>query len=277
MTAYAIGDVQGCYQALEQLLIKIAFRPDRDRLWFTGDLVNRGPRSLQVLRFVKSLGDNAITVLGNHDLHMLAIAAGHATVKKFDTFEDVLEAPDSEDLLHWLQQRPLIHHEAGLGFTLVHAGIHPQWSVSEALALATEVKSALRGDSANEFFAHMYSNEPALWQEGLDHHDRLRFITNVFTRMRYCLPDGSLNMHKKGAPDKAQGGLLPWFKMSRKTPWPGTIVFGHWSTLDIYHGEGVISLDTGCLWGGKLTALVLDDLEPMLLHQLDCEQQQKIR
>jgi bis(5'-nucleosyl)-tetraphosphatase (symmetrical) len=277
MTSYAIGDVQGCYQPLEQLLKKIGFRADQDRLWFTGDLVNRGPQSLQVLRFVKSLGDNAITVLGNHDLHLLAIAAGHATVKKFDTFDDVLAAADGDELLSWLQQRPLMHHDAGLGFTLVHAGMHPQWSVSEALALAGEVESALRGDAANEFFAHMYSNEPVLWQDTLSYRDRLRFITNVFTRMRYCLPDGSLNLHEKGAPDKAHGGLIPWFKMPRKNPWPGTVVFGHWSTLDIYHGDGVISLDTGCLWGGKLSALALDDLDPMQLHQLGCEQQQKTR
>ncbi|HEX20025.1 MAG TPA: symmetrical bis(5'-nucleosyl)-tetraphosphatase [Acidiferrobacteraceae bacterium] len=274
MTTYAIGDVQGCYQALDQLLDKIAFSPGYDRLWFTGDLVNRGPRSLEVLRFVKSLGDTAITVLGNHDLHLLAIAAGHAPVKKFDTIDDVLAAPDSDELLHWLQQRPLMHHEAALGYTLVHAGIYPQWSVSKALVLAAEVESALRGDAASEFFSHMYSNEPALWRDTLDHHARLCFITNVFTRMRYCLADGSLDMYEKGAPDKARGGLLPWFKMSRSNPWPGTIVFGHWSTLDIYHGDGVISLDSGCHWGGKLTALVLDDLKLMQLHQLACEPQQ---
>jgi bis(5'-nucleosyl)-tetraphosphatase (symmetrical) len=256
MAIYAIGDVQGCHEELLRLVDALRFDPSKDRLWFTGDLVNRGPKSLETLRWVQALGDAAVTVLGNHDLHLLAVAYGASRTKRRDTFGDVLDAPDREELLDWLRHRPLMHGEGG--FYLIHAGLPPQWSIAEAACYAAEVAACLRGGTAPEFFAQMYGDHPERWADGLDHWDRLRFTTNCLTRMRYCKPDGRLDFKQKGAPGSQPNALLPWFRVPGRQSAEARIVFGHWSTLGFYAGDGVFCLDTGCLWGGELTALRLD-------------------
>jgi bis(5'-nucleosyl)-tetraphosphatase (symmetrical) len=258
MAVYAIGDLQGCYDEFRALLDRLGFDPARDRLWLTGDLVNRGPGSLECLRFVRSLGEAAITVLGNHDLHLLAVAAdaGRST-KVGDTLEPVLSAPDRDELLAWLQQRPLLHDDPSLGWTLLHAGLPPEWSVADAALCAREVEQALAHAPA-AFYARMYGNEPDRWTPGLAGYDRLRFTVNCLTRLRYCTADGRLLMKPKGPPQEAPPGAVPWFRAPGRRSRNARILFGHWSALGWYAGEGVVSLDTGCVWGGCLTALRLD-------------------
>lgn len=259
MALYAIGDVQGCYASLQALLEKLRFDPARDRLWFTGDLVNRGPQSLEVLRFVANLGDSAITVLGNHDLHLLAVAAGGSRSYPRDTLEPVLAAPDRDALLAWLAGRPLLHYDAASGYLLVHAGLLPQWDRNRALELAGEAQAAIRGPEASEFFRRMYGNRPDRWRDDLEGWERLRVIVNAFTRLRFCTEDGRMDFTHDGAPGMAPPGLQPWFRIrgrrSRATP----IVFGHWSLLGRYDGDGVICVDSGCLWGRELSAVRLAD------------------
>lgn len=256
MAIYAIGDVQGCFAELQSLLQQLRFDPAGDQLWFTGDLVNRGPQSLETLRFIRSLGNSAVAVLGNHDLHLLAVAHGFSRTKHKDTFGDVLGAPDRDELLDWLRRRPLLHH--GGGFYLIHAGLPPQWSVDEAASHAAEVEAVLRSDDYAEFFRHMYGDQPDLWSNGLKGFDRLRFITNCLTRMRYCTAGGQAEFKQKGAPGSQPTQLVPWFAAPERRSEGANIVFGHWSTLGFYVGNGVICLDTGCLWGGELTAFQLD-------------------
>lgn len=259
MAVYAIGDLQGCYDELQALLKIIDFHPDRDRLWFTGDLVNRGPHSLEVLRFVKGLGDRAITVLGNHDLHLLAVAQGHTKYHRpKDTLRPVLEAADRDELLHWLRHRPLLHHDETLGFTLIHAGLPPQWDLAQAQACAHEVEAVLRTGDYGKYLKKMYGNEPARWSDDLAGWKRLRFITNCFTRLRYCDAEGNLALEAKGAPGSQPPGYLPWFRVPHRASAGLRIVFGHWSTLGPCSDVGIYALDTGCLWGGALTALRLD-------------------
>jgi bis(5'-nucleosyl)-tetraphosphatase (symmetrical) len=257
MAIYAIGDVQGCYAALRRLLDKCRFDPAHDRVWLVGDLVNRGPHSLAVLRFVKSLGKRAITVLGNHDLHLMVVAAGHAKPHHGDTLDAILRAPDREELLHWLRQQKMMH--AGHGYAMVHAGLLPQWSIKKALALAGEVEAALQADDGDEFLRRMYGNKPERWRDGLRGYDRLRCITNVLTRMRLCTDAGRLEFAHKGDPAESPRGYKPWFKIaqrrSRRTP----VIFGHWASLGLYTGSNVFALDTGCVWGRELTALRLSD------------------
>jgi len=224
MAVYAIGDIQGCYAELMALLEAVQFDAASDQLWFTGDLVNRGPESLRVLRFVRDLNERtpsaAITVLGNHDLHLLAVAAGEGRQHHSDTLDEILAAPDRETLLDWLRHQPLLHHDAALGVTLIHAGLPPQWSLLEAQQYAGEVEAVLRGDSYQEFFAHMYGNQPDQWQENLTGWDRLRFITNCFTRLRYCDADGKLDLQAKGAPGSQPAGVvrrgLEWLVVQTK-------------------------------------------------------------
>ena len=256
MAIYAVGDVQGCYDELRRLLEALRFDPAQDRLWFTGDLVNRGPRSLDTLRFVRSLGAAAATVLGNHDLHLLAVAHGVSRTKRRDTFGDVLLAPDREELLDWLRRRPLLHGEDG--FYLIHAGLPPQWRIEDACLRAAEVEGCLAGDDCEEFFRRMYGDQPDAWSDSLEYWDRLRFSTNCLTRMRYCGRDGRLDFKHKGAPGSQPAPLVPWFAAPERRSADASIVFGHWSTLGFHAGEGVYCLDTGCLWGGELTALKLD-------------------
>lgn len=276
MALYAIGDVQGCLEPLERLLATLGFRRERDQLWFTGDLVNRGPQSLEVLRFVRQLGERAVTVLGNHDLHLLAVASGQAKLKRRDTLEAVLAAPDRDALLEWLRSRPLLHRDAALGYTLVHAGLLPQWDLDTAARLAREVETLLRDPGYPELFAHMYGNLPDHWHEGLRGHDRARVIVNAFTRLRYCDLEGAMDLHHKGAPGTQPVDLLPWFRVPGRRSLGERLVFGHWSTLGLHHGDGVLGLDSGCLWGSTLSAARLD-VEPPQFFGVPCPATQDYR
>jgi len=255
---WAIGDVQGCFDALQALLEKIRFEPARDVLWFTGDLVNRGPQSLETLRFVRDLGERAVTVLGNHDLHLLAVAHGHARHHKHDTFDDVLAATDRDELLDWLRRRPVLHHDAALGWTLIHAGLLPQWDLADAQRLAAEVETMLRGPGMTEFLAHMYGNLPDHWRETLHGHERTRVIVNAFTRLRYCDREGAMDLRFTVAPGAQPPDLVPWFQVPQRRSRDMRLVFGHWSTLGPYAGDNVLALDSGCLWGRVLTAARLE-------------------
>ncbi len=255
MSRFAIGDVQGCYEELRALLQRVRFSADRDRLWFVGDLVNRGPRSLEVLRFVRALEANAETVLGNHDLHLLAVASGRRRARRSDTLEEVLAAKDRERLIEWLSHRPLAHRESG--DLIVHAGIVPQWSAEAALEHAREVEAELRSGRA-ELFEHMYGDQPDRWSETLRGMDRLRFIINVLTRLRLCSADGRVNLALKGKPPENDPLWRPWFEADRSLTRDVRIVFGHWSALGLVLRENLAALDTGCVWGGALTALDLD-------------------
>lgn len=270
MATYAIGDIQGCYDELQHLLEQLDFDETRDQLWFVGDLVNRGPKSLPVLRFVKSLGDAAVTVLGNHDLHLLALAHGNPKHKHSSNLNDVLAAPDRDELISWLRNRPLLHRDKTLAFTMIHAGLPPQWSMKTARACAREVESVLRSDAHTEYFLNMYGNEPKRWDENLQGMERWRFITNCFTRLRYCSPDGSLLLQQKGAPDNNTLKHMPWFTHPQRASRKKRILFGHWSTLGYQVCHNTWALDSGCLWGGQLTALRID---PYAI-QLPCPGQQ---
>lgn len=271
MSTYVVGDVQGCLEALRALLAQVGFGTG-DRLWLTGDLVNRGPDSLGVLRFVQSLGERAVTVLGNHDLHLLAAARDpERHLKRKDTLGPILEAPDREELLRWLRHRPLLHRDTALGFTMVHAGLPPEWSVAEAAAHARELEAVLAGPGWGDYLETMYGDQPRRWRDDLEGEARLRFITNAFTRMRYWHPQEGLWMGDKGPPGTQPEGVLPWFAVPGRASSGEDIVFGHWSTLQL-HGpvspaHRVHPLDTGCLWGGRLTALRLED---RATFSLDC-------
>jgi bis(5'-nucleosyl)-tetraphosphatase (symmetrical) len=270
MPTYAIGDIQGCHDSLLQLLDVIRFDPAVDRLWFVGDLVNRGPQSLEVLRFIKSLGDAAVTVLGNHDLHLLALAEGYGRLRRGDTLEAVLSAPDRDELLHWLRRQRLAWREGN--FLLVHAGVLPGWTVEETMQRAAEAEAVLRGPDYREFLARMYGNEPRAWDESLADIERLRVIVNAFTRLRYCSAAGEMEFHHKGAPGTQPRGWLPWFEAPGRKSAEATIIVGHWSTLGLINRPDLIALDTGCLWGAKLTALRLEDRR---VFQVRCPQQQR--
>ena len=263
MPTYAIGDVQGCYAELRSLLRECGFDPAHDRLWFAGDLVNRGPSSLDVLRFVADLGDRAHTVLGNHDLHLVASARGGRGLRTKDTFHDVLAAPDGETLIDWLRTRPLIHHDPALECVMVHAGIAPVWSVTEAMNHAEELSRALRAPDHRRLLSDMYGNHPDVWEDSLTGVDRLRFITNACTRMRYCHPDGRLDFAEAGPPGEQDPALAPWFSLRDAAADRVRIVFGHWATLrlraPLSRDLHVRHVDTGCVWGGSLTALRLED------------------
>jgi bis(5'-nucleosyl)-tetraphosphatase (symmetrical) len=260
MPTYAIGDIQGCCDEFERLLEQLAFDPAHDQLWLVGDLVNRGPRSLDVLRKVKALGDAAITVLGNHDLHLLAVAMSpKEKLKQKDTLAEVLAAPDRDELLDWLRHRPMLHHDARLGYTMVHAGLAPQWDFATAQACARELETALRDvDSARELFEHMYGDKPNCWSDDLRGMDRLRFITNCLTRLRFCGDDGHLELKYKGRLDQAPSHLKPWFQVPGRKSRNMKIVCGHWSALGYYDDDGVLCFDTGCVWGSCLCAVRLD-------------------
>lgn len=258
MAVYAIGDIQGCGGPLRELLGRIDFDPGRDRLWLTGDLVNRGPESLEVLRFVKDLGDRAVVVLGNHDLHLLAVWSGQGRLKPNDSLLPVLNAPDSDELLNWLRHQPLLHYDPQLGYLMVHAGIAPAWDLATARQAAAEVEAALSGGHYTSYLAHIYGNQPDQWSADLSGMDRLRYITNALTRMRCCDADGRLLLDYKGTPEKRPDGYHPWFSLPHRAYDGPTIVCGHWSALGYRNEAGVLALDTGCLWGGSLTAVRLD-------------------
>lgn len=268
MAVYVIGDVQGCMDDLWRLLERIRFEPMHDTLWFAGDLVNRGPDSLAVLRFVRDLGPSALTVLGNHDLHLLAVACGATTLRSGDTLDDILAAPDRDELMHWLRRQPLLHHDAGRSITLVHAGVPPQWDIAKARACAAEVEAVLGGDEYVEFFNHMYGNEPDMWSDDLAGWDRLRFITNCLTRLRYCDVMGRLALKHKLGPGTHPDHVMPWFAVPGRRSGDARILFGHWSTLGVGEHHNVIALDGGCVWGGQLVAVELAD--PLQWHRVAC-------
>ncbi len=257
MATYAIGDIQGCFAELCELLERIAFSPDRDRLWLVGDLVNRGPASLETLRFIKGLGERATVVLGNHDLHLIMRSRGYGRDNREDTLQPILDAPDSAELLDWLRNRPLLHVEDG--FAMVHAGLLPQWSVAQAAGLAEEVSLALRSDDYALFLANMWGSRPAHWEDQLDGWDRLRVIVNAMTRMRFCTPEGVMEFCSKGRPDQPPAGHLPWFAIPQRASRTHTLICGHWSALGLRIEDDLLALDTGCLWGGKMTAVRLED------------------
>ena len=252
MATYAIGDVQGCYDELQALLARVGFDRVHDRLWFVGDLVNRGPKSLEVLRFVKELGDRAVTVLGNHDLHLVTQHEGVEKKRKDDTFTDVLGAPDAKELVDWVRSRPMLHVDGG--WAMVHAGLLPLWSIEKAATLAKEVEAALRAPDYREFLKNMYGSKPERWEDSLSGWDRLRVIVNALTRMRYCKSDGTMEFQTTGV--EPPTGFKAWFDARQA---PESVVFGHWSQLGLKLTERVAGLDTGCVWGGPLTALRLED------------------
>ena len=269
MSTYVIGDIQACYAELMQLLASFGFKSDRDQLWFVGDLVNRGPDSLKTLRFVKALGEQAITVLGNHDLHLLALAHGVGKPRRLDTFTEVLQAADREALLHWLAAQPLMHHDASLQTSMIHAGLAPQWDFDLAQSCAREAEAVLRSERAGEFYRHMYGNRPDQWHAQLSGWERIRFIVNCFTRMRYCDTHARLHLDAKGPPEE-HSPLLPWFQIADRKNKAMNIVFGHWSALGFYQQPGILCLDSGCLWGGSLTAVRLQ--QPQLRYSVFCRQ-----
>lgn len=258
MSTYVVGDLQGCLPQLQCLLEQIGFDAGQDTLWCTGDLVNRGPASLATLRFIHSLGDACVTVLGNHDLHLLAVAYAGAPMKRSDTLQEILDAPDAETLLQWLRHQPLLHQEHD--FTLVHAGIAPQWSIETARQLAREVEDCLRGNNYAAFLQNMYGNQPDIWDDSLAGYDRLRVITNYLTRMRFCYADGRLDLANKQAPEQAKPGTYSWFRVPGRKASNDNIVFGHWAALMARaNTPHVFALDTGCIWGESLTAMRLED------------------
>ncbi|MCP4698505.1 MAG: symmetrical bis(5'-nucleosyl)-tetraphosphatase [Gammaproteobacteria bacterium] len=274
MSTYAIGDIQGCCSLLKKMLEHVHFDPAKDKLWLVGDLVNRGPMSLEVLRFVRELNDCTTVVLGNHDMQLLAAACGnlkHAKAK--DTIGPILEAPDRDGLTHWLRHRPLLHHDETLGYTMVHAGLPPQWDFAQAMQCARELEEILRGPGYMEYFQHhVFGKTPNLWSENLQGWERIRFISACFTRMRYVDRQGGLSMKKKYAPYAYTDDEYPWFMYPNRASQSMRILFGHWASLGFYSGNGVYGLDTGCLWGGSLTALRLEDKQ---IFQLPCPQLRK--
>ena len=265
MATYAIGDVQGCYDQLMRLLERAGYDDHRDGLWFVGDLVNRGPRSADTLRFVKQLGERQVTVLGNHDLALLVVGAGIQKPHRSDTFDDVLTAPDRDELIDWLRHQKLMHAEGP--WAMVHAGLLPHWSLAQALACAGEVEAALRDADYVEFLRNLYGNEPLAWREDLVGYDRLRLITNVMTRMRVAAPDGTLELRHKLGPATAPAGCLPWYDLPGRPDLGVTVLFGHWAALGLLQRDDVICLDSGCVWGRGLTALRLEDRQ---LTRCDC-------
>lgn len=265
MAIYAVGDIQGCHAELVQLLDAIRFDATTDKLWLVGDLVNRGPGSLEILRLVKSLGESAITVLGNHDLHLLAVAEGVADLHRTDTLDEILGAPDRDELLHWLRNQRLLFAQDG--YVLVHAGLLPQWSVAQAESLAREVEAALRGEDYATFLSRMYGNAPHHWEDELTGYKRLRVIVNAFTRMRICTKKGEMEFKFKSEMEHIPAGYLPWFDIPGRASAKSTVIFGHWSALGLVLRKNVIALDTGCLWGGPMSAIRLEDRK---LFQVSC-------
>jgi bis(5'-nucleosyl)-tetraphosphatase (symmetrical) len=261
VTRYAIGDIQGCASELRALLKRIRFSADRDQLWLVGDLVNRGPQSLEALRLVRDLGDAAIAVLGNHDLHLIARALGERTrASSGDTLDEVLEAPDRDRLIEWLLRRPLAHFDAAREDLLVHAGVVPQWSATQAATLAREVEIVLEREP-RRLLSQMYGDQPQRWSESLAGPERWRFIVNVLTRLRVCTADGRVDLKMKGPPQRAAGARYrPWFELPRASD-EVRVIFGHWSALGYVNAHRVLGLDSGCVWGGALTAVDLDDAD----------------
>lgn len=266
MAIYAIGDIQGCYDEFRRLLDKLDFDPAHDKIWIAGDLVNRGPKSLETLRFIKGLGDAAVTVLGNHDMHLIATVISLGKTGKKDTLAQILRASDCEELVHWLRHQPLFHHDQG--FCMLHAGLPPQWDFAQTLHMARLVEQTMRSKDHPRFFRSMYGNKPNIWQDDLTKSDQLRFAVNCFTRLRFCTADGQLDFTQKGEPGSQPPHLMPWYAVPGRKSLNMKIIFGHWSTLGYYEDYNCYSIDTGCIWGGQLTALCLND--PVRKIQIDC-------
>lgn len=271
MATYAIGDVQGCYDELLRLLDFIAFDEHSDQLWFVGDLVNRGPKSLETLRFIKSLGSSAVTVLGNHDMHLLAAACSVPSTNTKAALKEVLTAPDRDELIDWLRHRPLFHHNDH--FCMVHAGIPPQWDFRQTKKMAQEVEKALQGSNYKNLLKSMYGDKPDIWSPALRDNSLLRFAINCFTRMRYCDAKGRLDFTFNGPPGSQPDNLIPWFAVPNRKSLTMKILFGHWSSLGYYEGHNCYGIDTGCLWGGQLTALKLG--ERVERFSIDCPESKK--
>jgi bis(5'-nucleosyl)-tetraphosphatase (symmetrical) len=268
MATYAVGDVQGCYAPLVCLLDKVGFNKHRDQLWFVGDLVNRGPQSLEVLRLAKFLGKSARVVLGNHDLHLLAVAYGLRKQRPKDTFDAILAAPDKQELMVWLRAQPLFYADTKLGYVMVHAGIPPGWSLAKTEMRSREVQQILRSRRYRVFLDAMYGNEPARWNKNLKDMERLRVITNYLTRMRFCTADGTLDLEDKSNKESRRRGYLPWFRHPNSSLQGQKILFGHWAALNgQQEKKNIIPLDTGCVWGGKLTMM---NLETGSFHSCKC-------
>ncbi len=265
MATYAIGDIQGCFTALQQLLRSVDFDTAHDRIWLVGDLVNRGTESLAALRWAREMGDRLIMVLGNHDLHLLAVAEGYVQPRRSDTLAAILAAPDRDVLLDWLRHRPLLHAEGE--WVMVHAGLLPQWNVTQARQLAAEVEAVLRADDYRDFLAQMYGNTPTRWRSDLRGINRLRLITNVMSRLRFCSTEGEIEFDHKGSPEDCPAGFSPWYAVPTRASIDTTVVFGHWSALGYRQEHNAIALDSGCLWSGSLTALRLEDQR---VFQLPC-------
>ncbi len=267
MTRYAVGDLQGCLQPLQCLLEEVNFDTRQDQLWLVGDLINRGPESLETLRFIKQLGDCTRIVLGNHDLHFLAVASGAIATKKADTFDELLAASDCQQLAQWLLQYPLLYSDPSGDYHMAHAGIPPIWTLQQAHRYAAEVEAALKGEQTKQFFQQMYGNEPAGWHEQLEGWTRLRVITNYFTRMRFCRADGELDFNNKLTTiDKP--GFKPWFYYRQHIACNEKIIFGHWAALEgKTNTNNIFALDTGCVWGQNLTLM---NLETQQLHRCSC-------
>ena len=265
MSTYAIGDVQGCYDPLRRLLDTLQFDPARDTLWFVGDLVNRGSQSLETLRFVRSLGASAVTVLGNHDLHLLVVAAGVRKPHHGDTLDSILGAADRDELLDWLRRQKMMHADAG--WAMVHAGLLPHWSIPRALELGREVENALQGAQYDDLLRNMYGNEPAQWRDELTGYDRLRVIVNAMTRLRLCDAQGRMEFGHKTAPAAGPAGYMPWFEVPHRASAGTPVICGHWAALGLSLNADVLAIDTGCVWGRTLTALRLEDRR---VAQCDC-------
>ena len=265
MSTYAVGDVQGCYDELRRLLDSVRFDPANDTLWLVGDLVNRGPKSLETLRYASSLGERAVTVLGNHDLNLLAVAEGLRKPHRGDTIDVIMQAPDRDELLYWLRTRKMMH--AGAGYAMVHAGIPPQWSIARALDLAAEVETALQGPDYLALLKHMYGNTPAKWDDALSGYERLRVIVNAMTRLRLCDAQGNMDFTHKEAPVDVPAGYMPWFDVPGRASADTPIVCGHWAALGLVLRDDLLAIDTGCVWGRELTVLRLEDRH---LVQCDC-------
>lgn len=270
MAIYAIGDVQGCFDELSALIKKISFNPKKDKLWFVGDLVNRGPKSLETLRWIKSLGDKATTVLGNHDLHLLAAYADIREIKKTSSLYHVIHAKDIKELIDWIRHQPLMHFDPSLNIAMVHAGLLPSWTIKKALSRASEVENVLRSNRYLDFLKNMYGDQPNSWDKTLKGWERLRVITNTFTRLRYCNPDGAMDLNEKGPVGSQAPELKPWFEIEPRNSLDTKIIFGHWSSLGSYNGNNVIAIDTGCVWGGRLTAIRIDNNSDTK-YQIECE------
>lgn len=260
MTTYAVGDIQGCLQPLQALLLHIQFNPKKDKLWVAGDMINRGPDSLKTLRFLYHLRNSIHVVLGNHDLHLLAVASGYRKPSPSDTLHAIVDAPDRDCLLEWVRQQPLIHHDNKLDYTMVHAGIPPQWSIKQAIKYSQEVESVLQSNKISSFLKNMYGNEPDSWSKKLKGVERWRVITNYFTRMRFCDKEGRLELKTKAGIHNAPAGYLPWYEHKNRKTQNDNIIFGHWAALEgkASHPK-VFAIDTGCVWGGELTMMRLDD------------------